>query len=243
MVRGDRLQISDLTHDVDWQTANQAIRAGKTKVVVEMVRSPREIGGIRIPEGIRAAMRGDVGVVLSVPKRTRKFRGMEIEYPKPGTLVCVWPEDGTWIEGADMGDYEPAEQVRVYGVWCEVPGSPHAYEWWQSIVCEVRMSEVGNRESEIELVARVDKLVVKLDSREEKTESGLYLSDDAQVRNGMGTVLSVGEAITDCKVGDRVCLDMNAVKSHGLRVDLSEFHKDVAVCDDRAILYVLQQAA
>lgn len=240
MRRGNRLQLSRLDHDIDWRAAGKSIRSGKCHVVVEMMPVVQRKGLLWQPDVLTAEIRADVGIVLSVPDKPVRFRGQDIAYPAPGTMVGVNPPDGTWLEGADLGDYETENQIRVYGIWNAFYGEPHKGNWWESIPCEIHMNE---QTQSYELGARVTKLVVELDPIDVKTESGFYLGDPFQYRSGMGTIRSVGEAVDlDAKPGDRVCLDVAAIKSIGLRVDLADFHEDICICDELAVLYVIPQA-
>lgn len=63
------------------------------------------------------------------------------------------------------------------------------------------------------LLIRGDRVLVRMDKAEDKTEGGLYLPEKAQKRPGIGTVEGVGPGdwrecqyveLVDIKVGDRV---------------------------------------
>ena len=216
-----QLSVSSLKHDIDWRAASQCIRCLPGRVVVEMLPAVSHIGGIGLPDRIGANCRPDVGVVLS-----------SVDGPPAGTVVAVRPYDGTWIEGADCGAYEPHGQIRVYGAFKEYD-RPEWSNWWDSVVCGVTLEDGRVRLSH----PYVDKIVMKLDPLEE-TDGGVMLSDLDQFRNGLATIVAVGSDVPDLKPGDRVSYDVNMLLQTGLGLDLTD-DRDYSICTAHAINYVI----
>lgn len=49
-----------------------------------------------------------------------------------------------------------------------------------------------------------DRMIILADKEADKTESGLFIPDEAKEKTQMGKVVEVGSAVVDCAVGDRV---------------------------------------
>jgi co-chaperonin GroES (HSP10) len=242
-VRENVIQLGELTHTIDWRKASRSIRVLKGRVAVEMLPEPDRVGRILLP-GANANIRPDVGVVVASDSwapgidpdsvltisRTHCVKGRYIRAPKPRTLVCVRPYDGTWLEDADCGDYTPQGQIRVYGTFAEYEGEPQYCNWWDSIICEAET-----------LKPYGDKILFRLDPVE-STQGGIILADDSKYRTGMATVEQVGPLVFDVKPGERVCVNLNHLKEYGLSID-GENTQDLAIGTELAIEYVHTVAA
>ena len=55
------------------------------------------------------------------------------------------------------------------------------------------------------LRVRSDRVLVQVDGAVEQTAAGIVLAPQAQDRPTTGTIVGVGEAVTDLSVGQRVC--------------------------------------
>lgn len=219
----NRLQLNySLDHGIDWQRCGRKVL--RNRVLIQMLPEAASVNGILLPDKVGANLRPDVGVVLSVPNGCQWIKCKPVEYPEPGSLVVVRPYDGTRLT-EDSGI-----ETRVYGCWFKYPGHPLACDWFDSIVCQIMEDQT--------LKAYVDKIILRLDPKEEK-EGMLILPDSVQTRNAMATVVSVGANVDgEVKVGARVCYNPELLAKEGLRFDLNNEAKDLAVCTELAINYV-----
>lgn len=240
----NRIQLGDLTHDIDWQKASRSIRALRGRVVVEMLPVPEKVGLIHLPDS-NANIRPDVGVVLANSLKAlnpydRKTmsqyhpyctaKGVVVLPPLVGALVAVRPYDGTWLEGADCGEYTPKGQIRVYGTFSQY-AEPQRCDWWDSIICEIQ--------ADMTLKPYGDKIIFKLDPIL-STEGGIILADQSKYRTGMATVQAVGPLVFDVRPGDRVCLNLEHLTQQGLTIDGAE--DGLVGGTELVIEYVLQAA-
>jgi len=224
-----QLSVSTLEHGIDWELASRSIRCLPGRIVVEMLPALTHQGVLDVPDVVGDNCRPDVGVVLSQGKPCR-YGG-----PAPGTLVCVRPYDGSWIEGADCGAYVPSGQIRIYGAFKDLDEAV-ATSWWDSVICGLTLENGRVRLSR----PYVDKIVLKLDPIEQ-AEGEILLGDLAQYRNGMATVIAAGSAVDGLAEGDRVCYDVNMLIQTGLGLDLVD-DRDYSICTAVAINYVLVSA-
>lgn len=199
------------------------------------------VGLIDVPDTIGDNLRPDIGVVLAscepLVVQKRKVRA-----PCPGTLVCVRPYDGTWLENADCGGYRPQGQIRIYGAFVGFDGAERS-NWWDSVICGIAIderAELGGPSVRLKHPYG-DKIVIRLDPIVQ-TDGGVILGDLSKYRNGMATVLAVGPLERDVKVGDRVSIDIDMLLQTSLGLDLVD-DRDIAVCTAIAINYVAKPAA
>ncbi len=232
MKRGHLLQVRYQGHEVDWQKASQCIHVVGPQVVVEMVPEPEKVGSIYIGDGASAEVRADMGVVIASQIEPKKVQGEWIDFPKPGTVVCVWPEDGTWIEDAFMGDYKPKSQIRVYGAYNTALYEPEWCDWWHSIPCYMNEQR--------EFRAYGDKIIIEFDPVAQ-SQGGILLPDNAKTLGGMATIYDVGPLEKEVLAGQRAVIDGDMVLHYGLQFDMSEKHKRMAVIDKRAIKYIVNE--
>lgn len=227
----NHIQLGDLNHSIDWQKASRSIRALRGRVVVEMLPVPEKVGVILLPD-TNKNIRPDVGVVVANQGGGVCIKNRAVRYPKLGTLVCVRPYDGTWLEDADCGGYKPQGQIRAYGTYAEYD-EPQRCNWWDSVVCEVEAETMTFRPYGDKIIFRLDPI--------QATEGGIILTFEAQYRTGMATIEQVGPLVFDVKPGDRVCVNLNHLTESGLKIDVED--KDLAIGTELAIEYVLTEAA
>ena len=238
------IQLGNLEHSIDWQKASRSIRALRGRVVVEMLPVPEKVGVILLPDSNKN-IRPDVGVVVATPAmrfggrngewmpQREIVKGRRVYYPMLGTLVCVRPYDGTWLEGADCGAYKPQGQIRAYGTYSEYEGEVQRCNWWDSIVCEVEAGTMSFKPYGDKIIFRLDPI--------EATQGGIILADEAKYRTGMATVEAVGPLVFDVKPGDRVCVNLNHLIQSGLKLDVED--KDLSIGTELSVEYVVSEAA
>lgn len=230
MLRGNILQAptGDVRHAVDWRAAANSIRVLGEKIVIEMLPPVNHLGSFVLPEHVGVEYRPDFGVVIAAPIAPVRVRGVLVFPPLPGDIVGVYPEDGVWIENAEAGEYTPRGQIRIYGVFAESAGEPRHCDWWDSVVCTMDQGSY---------IPYGDKIVIQKDPCVE-SERGILIPETVRMRNGMATVKAVGPLVVDLEPGARVCYSSEFLLNSGLEIGGS----DLAVCDDRAILYVVESA-
>ena len=229
MQNAKRIQVGPLTHDIHADDSVGQFHGMPGRLVVEMLPPTQSVGLLVMPETVGANLRSDVGVVLS-PQFATQREGRYVLSPKRGSLVCVAPYDGFWLEGAETGGYVSENQIRVYGHFCETQGQPEPYDWWHSVLCEIDpMSK--------KLSPQGDKIVFRPDDNQSVTEGGILLPDVAQRRSAMGTVVAAGPLAHDLQEGDRICYDPKATSDDRYGFDLDEDLKDLWVMSADGVMY------
>lgn len=77
-----------------------------------------------------------------------------------------------------------------------------------------------------------DRIFIRLDAKRDKTAGGIILNDDYHQSRTVGTVESVGSAVTSVKVGDRVLFH--------IWDELPTYDENVVVVRENSILGVFE---
>lgn len=205
---------------IPWKEIAGKIRAPRGKVVVAMHPMPDRIGDILIPE--KTGMKADVGTVVASPGYTQKIKGQLIDFPDPGTVVIVHPEDGSVVE------FEGHTLKSIGAFLGEAEWTPTAYDWFLSIVASIE---------DMKVTAYGENIIVQLDEKP-KSMGGILLPDSAQRWNADATVASVGPLHQDCQPGDRVSVDMNLVTDSCLEFTLGAGYERMHVVYPEVISFV-----
>lgn len=221
----NRAQVLSVDYEIDWRYLASRIRASKGKVVVAMHPNPESIGGILIPES-QQQIQAAVGTIVAVPPESFLIQGKRIDYPEPGTVVLVHPEDGSRIE------FEGQVLKSIGAFLAPEEWVPQSCDWFESIVAELKDDMVK---------AYGDKIIVQLDPKRE-SQGGILIPDSAQTWQADGTVVSVGPLHEDCAAEDRVCVDMNLLTSAGLEFTLGKGYERMFVVPPEAISFVYLNA-
>ena len=221
-----------LEHEIDWRKASQCIDHVGDRIIVEMLPEDRPTT-ILIPDSLREFLRSHDGVVLSSPANPYELKGVSFDAPSPGDLVIVHPQDGVKIINAEMGDYTPANEIRIYGAFAEYVGQPIAINWWDSILASI--------DKDKNMRAYGDKTIFRKDSANSKTSTGIHLPDGHHERNEMAVIVSRGPlAHPDAKEGDRVSYNPHYVEQNGVDLGTGVNDFDYFIAGDLAINYVVR---
>lgn len=204
--RPDTIQVPFVDFDVDWKTAEKAIKPFPGIVYVEMAPRQEQITGVYLPEKSQRRLRGDVAVVLAVGKdRTDPIWTGEGKWEKPlplevkpGDRVLVDPYRGDAYEGFSAGDFATNGVVRVYGdASCD--------EWRERArqidECVIAMVEekpvkvvdvVAGTPKAVKSLRPVGRFVlIKRQPLAQRTANGLYVPDREQKRSPVASIVAV----------------------------------------------------
>jgi co-chaperonin GroES (HSP10) len=222
-----------LTHSIDWTHASHCIRELGDRVIVEMlpIDAPTRLA---IPDSLREHFRSHVGVILRSPGYSYTTKGVTFDAPDPGTMVLVHPDDGVHISGAEMGEYVPGGEIRVYGAFAEYVGNAQSVEWWHSILATI--------DEDMTIRACGDKTLFRKDKASGKTGTGIYLPDGHHERSEMATIISRGPlAHPDAKTGDRVSYNPHYVGQDGVDLGTGVMDFDYFIASDLVINFILER--
>ena len=199
----------------DWETACKHLSPADDVVVVEMMPTPEMIGSLYIPEVAKrthydedgnpmAGLEPSVGCVLN-----SDFCTQYGEPPLPGELALCVDGDGLEISGFKAGEYEASEPVRFFGLI--VPdgfagaGYVEDMPWDESVVAILVDDGIA-----IERMTGKN-ILIKRPHAENKTESGIWLSDYAVMGPCEAVIEMVGDRVEGYKPGDKIIYHPSAV--------------------------------
>lgn len=140
--------------------------------------------------------RPDAGTVIGVgprPKSGRYPNGGEYDI-KPGDHVLVTRFSGIWFRNLTL-DGLVLWEVRFYGIVDVDEYTQEGEDIMDNIVAVAE--ESGLRPTE-------DKILLRRDPSNSKTEGGVMLTASGEYRTQKATVVAVGSTVTEVKPGDRV---------------------------------------
>jgi co-chaperonin GroES (HSP10) len=198
-----------------------------SRIVVEMIpfRNP---SSLVLSSGLAWSLEPSVGIVLA----------STADGCKPGEMVLFRPDDGIRVTGAEMGSYEPQNDILVYGAYATTPGFPLGQEknaWYKSVLAELTMVD-----NIYQVKAKGNNFVAKKDQASGKSEGGILLPDGHHERSEMATVTSVGPLCDpELKPGMRVSYNPHYVEQNGVEVG-GYLDFDYFIADELAINWVIE---
>lgn len=230
-----QLDFSGIITALEADEASRKVRVPEGRVLVECPPPQEKIGSVWIPDA-SSNIRPDVGRVIAAKPFPGKSRLWKSSFPRVGDAVIIDPRDGIWLEDFQLGSYKTKNRVKAFGSYCEFRGEPIRCHPCQSIVA------IRDESMEYGLRPTLDNVLLRI--HESNSRYGeLYLPDTSHNPTGTATVVAVGDAVCDLKVGDEVVYDYRSLAETGLEFELSgDEYKNLALCAELAILAVAQAA-